>query len=132
MKADFLCPNCYGFLNVNEKLVFAVKKKGQNGGVFLFSPSLGDYSISHHHSFETEDGEQVDFHCPICNHNLSVEDGDKFARVLLREDDKEYFVVFSKTKGERCTYKMSNNQIEASYGDHFVNHFDFVSALFFK
>ena len=132
MKTDFMCPKCNGFLNVNEKIVFAVKKEGQNGGIVLFSPSLGDYSVSHHPSFETVDGEQVEFFCPICNQNLSVDGSNNYARVILHEDDKECFVVFSKTKGERCTYKMSNSQIEASFGDHFASHFDFVSALFFK
>jgi hypothetical protein len=121
-----------GFLNVNEKLVFAVKKKNGSLGLVKLSPQLGDYSLAHHPEFDMAEGEQLDFHCPMCSHDLSVEGAENFARVLLREDDKEYFVVFSKIRGELCTFKMSDKKIEAAFGAHANKHLDFVSASFMK
>lgn len=132
MKTDFMCPKCRGFLNVDDKIVIAIKKAGWNGGIVRLSPHLGDYSISHHPSIEMSDGEQFDYFCPICNHDLSVEGVDKFARMLMVEDGKEFFIVFSKTKGELCTYKISEKQIEASFGKHANVHIDFVSASLLK
>ena len=132
MKTDFLCPKCRGFLNIGENLVFSVDKKGWNSGIVLLSSELGNYSILHHQTFEMSDGEQFDFYCPICRHNLSVEGVDKFAQVIMSEEGKESFVVFSKIKGEMSTFKISDKKVEAYYGIHAGTNIDFVSASFQK
>jgi hypothetical protein len=132
MITDFMCPKCRGYLSVGERVIFKISKKGWDGGLLLLSPKLGDYTYSHHHSFKIDEGEQFDFHCPICNYDLSVEGVDNFAKVILKEDQDEYFVVFSKIKGELCTFKLSERKVEESFGEHFAKHIDLLSISFFK
>jgi uncharacterized protein YbaR (Trm112 family) len=133
MKTNFICPKCRGYLNVDKKVIFTVKKKGWSGGIVKLSPELGDYAITHHPSFKFDDGDHFEFHCPICNYDLTLDGADKLAKVILHEEDgKEYFVVFSKIKGERCTYKISEKQVEESYGDHAGRNMDLLSATFFR
>lgn len=133
MKTNFLCPKCRGYLSVGDRVIFTIKKKGWNGGLLLLSSDLGEYSYLHHGSFKIDPGEQFEFHCPICNYDLSVDGAENFAKVLMREDDNEdFFVIFSKKEGERCTYKLSEAKVEKSYGEHAAKNIDFLSATFFK
>jgi hypothetical protein len=128
-----MCPKCTGYLNVGDKVIFTIKRKGWKGGVLMLSPTLGDYSYTHHPSFTVDEGEHFEFHCPICNFDLSVEGVDTFAKVILHEDGKEdQFVIFSKIKGEKCTYKVSEKQIIASYGEQAARHYDLLNMSFIK
>jgi hypothetical protein len=133
MKTDFLCPKCRGYLNVGNNVVFTIRQKGWTGGILLLSPELGDYSYSIHPSHRVEPGEQFDFLCPICHFDLSVPGSENMAKVLFKEDDRhEFYIVFSRKKGELCTYKISEAKIESSWGEHQMEHIDFLSASLFK
>jgi uncharacterized protein YbaR (Trm112 family) len=128
MKTDFLCPKCQGYLSVDNKIFFAIKGKRNRAGILLMSPTLGDYSYTTHPSFIIEPGEELDFFCPICHENLSVQGTDKLAKVVMREEDRyEYYIVFSKKEGERCTYRLSEKKIE-TFGDVANKYLDFLSA----
>lgn len=133
MKTHFFCPKCRGYLSVGNRVIFTIKKKGWSGGLLLLSPELGDYTYEHHTSFEIDSGEQLEFHCPICNFDFSVEGTENLARVLMREGDgEEFYVVFSKKEGERSTYKLSEVQIEEVWGEHAAQNIDFISAALLK
>lgn len=133
MKADFLCPKCRGYLSVDDKVIFTIKKKGWAGGLLLLSSKLGEYTYLIHPSYSIEQGEQFDFLCPICHFDFSVEGTSSMAKVLMREDDKnEFFIVFSRKEGERFTYKLSERKVEKSYGEHSNLYADMLSFTFFK
>lgn len=132
MKIDFLCPNCKGYLSVGNNIVFTVKGKGVKGGVLFLSPELGDYSYTSNPNFKIDQGEELEFFCPICHADLSVSGVDKLARVILCEDNHyEYYIVFSRKEGERCTYKLSEKSMD-TYGEAAHKYVDFVNASLMK
>jgi hypothetical protein len=133
MKTNFLCPKCRGYLNVGDRVIFAIKKEGWSGGLLLLSPELGEYSFIHHPSFTINEGEFLEFYCPICNHDLSLNGSVNLAKVVMNVGDSDEFnVVFSKKHGERCTYKISGGKVSETYGEHSVKHLDLLSDLFLK
>ena len=132
MKADFICPKCQGYLNLGEKVIFTIKKKGWAGGLLLLSPKLGDFSYENHHSYKIDQGEQFEFHCPICDFDLTVEGANNLARVVMKEGEDTFQVVFSKKEGEKSTYKVSESKVEESYGEHAGRNLDLLSASFFR
>lgn len=133
MKTNFFCPKCQGYLSVADKVIFAIKKKGLDGGLLLLSPKLGEYTYEYHPSIELTEGEQIDFYCPMCGHDLTVEGVNKLARVKMQIDDKETFwVVFSKKIGERCTYKISDDGQKESFGEHASLNVDYLSVALLK
>ncbi len=133
MKTNFFCPNCKGYLSVNERVIFAIKKKGLDGGLLLLSPELGEYTYEHHSSIVFKDGEQIEFFCPICGYDLTLEGANNLVRVKMQVDDKEdFWVVFSKKIGERCTYKIADDGTKESFGEHAGLHLDLMSTTFLK
>jgi hypothetical protein len=116
---NFICPHCHGHLRVSNSIIFLTKTTKGKSGLLLISSELGDYSVKMHPSYDNfEEGEVVNFICPICYENLDAEEYDKnLAKVIMQEDDgKESVVVFSKIVGEKCTYQVTDSQIK-SYGE---------------
>jgi hypothetical protein len=132
MKIDFICPKCQGYLSVGNRVIFTIKKKNWSGGIVMLSPVLGEYTFTTNPTVQVEEGEEYDFYCPICQHDLSVVGHDKMARVIMREDNEEFFIVFSKKKGEKCTYKLSESKLESYFGEHATPHFDVSSLTMMK
>lgn len=132
MKADFICPQCRGYMSVDDRVVFTIRGKNRKTGILFLSPVLGDYTYSSSPSFKIVPGEKIDFLCPICHADLTIAGSDSLARVIMKEDDRyEYFIVFSKKEGERCTFKLSEKSIE-HFGEHAQVHIDFVAASLLK
>ncbi len=120
MKTNFLCPHCRGHLRVSNSIIFLTKTDKGKSGLLLVSSELGDYSVKMHPTYNNfEEGEVVNFICPICYENLDAEEYDKnLAKVIMQEEDgKESTVIFSKIVGEKCTYQVKSNNI-TSFGDH--------------
>ncbi len=114
MKNDYLCPTCKGHLKVNEFVVFSVETpEGAKGLVFL-SPELGNYNSVKHPSLEIKDGSNVNFFCPICHADLAAPDvSDNLARIVVTDDNNsEAFLLFSKVVGEKCTFKVHDDEVE--------------------
>lgn len=133
MKTDFICPKCRGYLGVANKVIFSIKTKGWQGGLLMLTPTLGDYTTLHHSSFSFKDNDDFDFFCPICGYDLSVEGEKRLAKIILKEDNgKEYFVIFSKIKGEQCTYKVAEQKIEAKYGKDAHKHENVLNLSAYK
>lgn len=134
MKADFICPHCHGYLNVGENVIFTIRNARWSGGILLLSPELGEYTYHNHPSFKIDAGEEFDFLCPICHADLSVSGKEKLAKVIMREKDNgkhEFFIVFSRKEGERCTFKVSEKHLE-TYGEAASKYVDFVNASLMK
>lgn len=132
MKTDFLCPNCKGYLSLGENIVFKVKGNGQKKGILFLSRTLGDYTYAVNPNFAIDKGEELEFYCPICHADLSVSGSESLARVILREESRyEYYIVFSRKEGERCTYKLSEKKMD-TYGEAVLKYVDFINASLMK
>jgi len=119
MGTNFICPKCSGHLLVGEKIIFtAITRKNKMSGLILLSPIVGDYTSIIHPKFNVEDGEEVDFFCPICHANLTASDVDeKLVRIIMVDkDSKRFEIYFSDVMGEYCTYKISKEIVE-KFGD---------------
>jgi len=112
---DYICPKCKGHLNVGDYLVFATRTHKKHKGLILMSPKVGEYNYIHHDKFQLEEGELVDFECPICQSDLTSKDRKDHALIymLSAEDNVEYDLYFSKIAGKKSTYLVAQDNIEA-------------------
>lgn len=115
---DYLCPKCKGHLNVNGHLIFATKTKRNHKGLLMLDAKVGEYKYKHHDKFHLEEGELVDFECPICQTDLTAANRKDHAMIYMVgiEDNFEYELYFSKVAGNQSTYVVAHDNIE-SFGD---------------
>lgn len=126
MKNRFICPKCRSDLKIGDHIIFSTQTERGLRGVLLISPELGNYTIIHDDKFNFMEGEHVDFSCPVCHENLSIDEVDQdLAEVILIDENKEeYKIVFSEIAGKRCTMKIKDDKIIESFGedaDEFTN-----------
>jgi len=117
---NFICPHCKGHLRVSNSIIFLTKTTKGKSGLVLISPELGDYSVKMHPTMNNfEEGEVVNFICPICYENLDAEEYDNnLAKIIMQEEDgKESIIVFSKIVGEKCTYQVTEGGVKP-FGEH--------------
>lgn len=127
MKKNFICPRCKGFLNVGNQIVLGAQKDRKTNGLVFFNPEIGNYITETNPGFSVKKGEIVDFFCPLCNKKLASDLHDNLARIIMvDEDQKSYEILFSKVSGEKSTYKVIGESIEA-YGEHNSNYIDFLN-----
>jgi hypothetical protein len=127
-RLKFACPHCQAILNPGERLVFAVRH-GDLRGLMLMRPRLGDYRFDCDNSFaeQVSPGDVVDFACPVCQADLAVPSGERFAEVLLHNADEQVKRVrFSRRCGEHATFTHDGQEV-TSYGEHAAvfEHLDF-------
>ena len=116
MKKRFLCPHCDAVLNPNVKIVFAVRK-GEARGLMLFNTKPGDYAFIADPRFELEEGETVDFLCPVCASDLTSSADDHFVEILLDQGDGALSKVeFSRVFGEHATFIVDGKHMQ-SFGE---------------
>jgi hypothetical protein len=109
---DFMCPHCRGHLRVGDNIIFKIKNKQKETGLLLLSPQIGNYSSLKHHSFKINEGEDVDFSCPLCSSDLKSDIHINLVNVLMVDDKgEEYNVYFSKIKGEHSTYFTKGEEV---------------------
>lgn len=129
MSNNYLCPRCKSFLNVGEHLVFNIKTKKPRGGLIFLSPEIGNYQVIKHPHFELEEGELVDFLCPICHRKIHCTRNPYFARIVMIDSDyNEFEIVFSRKVGEKCSFKVKEGKI-TEYGKHASRFNDMFKSL---
>ena len=103
MKPKFLCPHCEAHLLLRDNVILKVVRKNQQKSIFLLNPDLGNYTYISSPDFKFEQGEQVEFRCPVCCKNLAAKKiNDKLVNLLMiGSDGKEYNVYFSSIVGEQ-------------------------------
>jgi hypothetical protein len=132
MKKSFVCPRCKGHLNVGSHIILAATSKSGDAGLILFNPEIGNYSTETNPEFVINLGEKVDFFCPICQKKLATDIHDNLSRIIMIDEDKKKFeILFSKIAGEKSTYKIIGESIEA-FGDHHSNYIDFLNLSSLK
>jgi hypothetical protein len=81
-------------------------------------PEVGNYTSIKHPKFRFEEGERVDFFCPICMQSLDADLDENLVHVvMLDEHKKEHKIYFSRIAGEQSTYKVSDKEVTAC-GEH--------------
>ncbi|MDB4533271.1 hypothetical protein N9242_00245 [Vicingaceae bacterium] len=122
---DYICPDCKGHLNVGNYLVFATQTERRHKGLIMMSPVVGNYEYKHHNKFVLNDGEKVDFECPICQTDLTSSQNEDYAMIHMvgDEDASEYELYFSKITGNKSTYLVANDDVE-SFGEDALNYED--------
>lgn len=130
MKANYLCPNCRTYLNVDERIILAAENMEGQKGILLFSIHLGDYEILKHPYFDLRDNEIIQIFCPCCHKCLKDTRVHKnIYKILMQdEEDQEYQILFSGVYGERCTYKISDGKV-SSYGEHASKYLNFNNLI---
>jgi len=110
-KRQFHCPKCLSELNPGTKIILKANLSSLKG-LFLFSPSLGDYEVIHSDDFPTHPGEEIEFSCPVCSFDLTSPSSERFAELLYRQAGKEGRVAFSKIIGEQATFLIMPDKTE--------------------
>jgi len=115
---DFLCPKCKGHLRVGGYLIFKVKNDIKQSAILLLSPKIGNYSSVKHPSFEFNQGEILEFYCPLCNGSLKSDIHKNLALVLMKDETGKSFVVyFSQVAGEHSTYEIDGETVHVAGED---------------
>jgi len=115
MKKFYLCPHCRGHLKVGDYIVFSALNNKKQKGLLLLHPQIGNYSSIKHPSFKYNDGDPIDFFCPLCQTKLvSTFDENLVYVVMIDKDNVEYDIYFSRIAGEKSTYKVSGDTVMAA------------------
>jgi len=129
LKVNYLCPHCRSYLRVWNNIIFIVKSDSKNlQSILLLNPELGNYDLIHHSSIEFEEGEMLDFICPVCRADLTaIELHRNLVRIIMiDENNKEFDIYFSKICGEHSTFLIHEDDIVEKYGEEssvYVNYF---------
>jgi len=127
MRINYKCPHCKGFLSINDCVVFSIRTSDRKMGLISLHPEIGDYSVRKHPDFEFQEGEQIDFFCPVCHAGLASDVHKKLAKVIMIDSNKnEFDILFSRVAGEKSTYKIVGETMEI-FGDDSAEYLDFVN-----
>jgi hypothetical protein len=115
---DFLCPKCSQHLRVGEHIIFKVKNSRKQTALLLLSPHIGNYSSHKHPSFKIQNGESLEFYCPLCNTSLISDIDKNLAHVLLSDESgKIHNIYFSQIVGEHSTFETDGEYFRATGED---------------
>ncbi len=118
MDNQYLCPHCRGHLRVGDFIIFRIRNNRREKGLLLLHPEVGNYSSIKHPKFHFEEGERIDFYCPICMQNLDAAMDENLVHVLMIDPDgNEQEIYFSRIAGEKSTYQVSPEGVKAT-GEH--------------
>ena len=97
-------------------------------GILLLNPELGNYDLIHHSSIKFEEGDILDFICPVCRADLTATDINRNLAtvIMIDENNKEFDVYFSRICGEHSTFLIHEDDIVEKYGKDssaYVNYF---------
>lgn len=118
MKVTYLCPHCRGAINAESNIILSARTKDRKVGLVLLHEEIGNYSTALSSTLTVEEGEVVDFYCPVCHACLNVMKGDDLAKYIRIEDGtRECNIIISRKYGERITFKVDENKNVESYGE---------------
>ena len=86
--------------------------------MLMLHPEVGNYSSIKHPNFHFDEGERIDFFCPLCMHSLDASFNENLVHVLMLDENlTEHEIYFSRIAGEKSTYKVSEEGIKVC-GEH--------------
>lgn len=115
---DFLCPKCREHIRVGDNIIFKVKNSKKQSALLLLSPQIGNYTSIKHPSFVIQQGEYLEFYCPLCNASLMSDIHKNLARVIqYDESGKANDVYFSQIVGEHSTFATDGEAVHVAGED---------------
>jgi hypothetical protein len=117
MKWKYACPSCRAILNPNVKIILRLRK-GKYAGLMLLSPRPGNYwtICDEQVAGKIQQGQTVEFSCPVCHSVLTSRASSRLAEILLlRPAGEAKRVQFSRVFGERATFVV-NGETVTPYG----------------
>ena len=112
MENHYLCPHCRGHLRVGDNIIFKIRNTRREKGLLLLHPEVGDFTSMKHPHFTFQEGERIDFFCPICLQNLDAAFNENLIHVVMIDaQHTEHEIYFSRITGEKSTYKVSNKGV---------------------
>ena len=119
MKTRFLCPHCRATLRVRQNIIFKVRTEDHKMGIMLLNSELGNYSYISSPDLKFEDGEKIEFMCPVCCENLAAKgiSDDLVSVIMIDNKKRESHVYFSSVSGEHSTFKIEKDNVVEQYGE---------------
>jgi len=115
---DFLCPKCREHIRVGDNIIFKIKNGKKQSALLLLSPQIGNYTSIKHPSFVIQQGEALEFYCPLCNASLMSDIHKNLARVIqYDESGKTNDVYFSQIVGEHSTFTTDGESVHVAGED---------------
>ncbi len=114
MEKHYTCPDCNGHLKVGEYIILMVKNQAKQKGLILLHPEIGNYTSLKHPSFQFEQNELLEIHCPLCHKNLASDFDANLSHLVLSEDEKKYDIYFSRIAGEQSTYLVDGVKVTST------------------
>ena len=112
MENHYLCPQCRGHLKVGDYIVFKIRNNLREKGLLLLHPEVGNYTSIKHPEFNFQEGERVDFFCPLCMSNLDAAINENLVHVIMVDPQGlEHEIYFSRIAGEESTYQVSKEGV---------------------
>lgn len=109
---NFLCPKCLAQIRVGEYLILKARNNRKKSGLILLHPQIGNYSSQKHPDFEIQEGEALEFFCPVCSSPLQSDIHRNLAHVILHEENgQDHDVYFSQVSGEHSTFETSGEAV---------------------
>lgn len=118
MENHFICPHCRGYISVGEHIIFRIRNRNKEYGLLLLHPEIGNYTSLKHPSFDFNEGDAIDFYCPLCSHSLGTDIDENLSFVIMTDKQcKEWDIYFSRIAGEQSTYQVSGDTVKVK-GEH--------------
>jgi hypothetical protein len=112
----YFCPKCDAALNPNVKIILTARRRDEEG-LILLDPQPGNYQSIVAEEFPLEATDLVEFHCPVCGHELTAESNGEMACLAYRfSTGKNGTVYFARRYGEHATYFVSDDDVQ-SFGE---------------
>lgn len=118
MENHYICPHCRGHLRVGENIIFKIRNTRREKGLLLLHPEVGNYTSLKHPDFNFQEGERIDFFCPLCMQHLDAAIDENLVHVIMIDKlHNEHEIYFSRVAGEQSTYQVSNDGVMET-GEH--------------
>jgi hypothetical protein len=127
MAINYLCPHCKGYISFNDDVVFSVRTSDYKVGLISLHSQLGNYGIKRNPEFEFQDGDELEFFCPICHSELASGIHGNLAKIIMiDENNNEFDILFSRRAGQKSTYKIIGETMQI-FGDDSAEYIDFIN-----
>ena len=128
VKSTYSCPYCGQKLSFLDGTIVKLvgRLRGENFScktMFYVPAGLGEYGAIVGEGVRVQDGARVQFECinGACKHDLTAAYDEDLAEVkMVREDGREFAVVFSKVYGRHSTFvvDVKEKTLVESFGEH--------------
>lgn len=127
MALNYMCPNCRSYLSLDNCVAFSVRTKDNRVGLISLHPALGNYTVQKHKDLYFQEGDELDFYCPVCHAEFASTHHKHLAKIIMVDEDyNEFEILFSKKAGQQSTYKIEGETMEI-FGDDSAEYIDFMN-----